>query len=547
MLEFIKILFCYLSSRNHNRRRHNPRSYNSRSYYKTSYHKEVTTQEVTTVKTTTPEVTTKVVTKSLFYCIHKDYSNTALNVSVPTTTYTPVSGELKVEVILTINVTPNDEINNENSAYYQELFNETFIVLTNYYSNSAATKDNFIKIVVYRISKGSLVVNHTVIMNSTSTTGQNNVAAATNNLVNGGATLTIDNQTAGASTVAIYAPGGNATVTTSTTICGTFNTLNTCPTGQECSIDGNGVPYCAPIESTVSVPTTTYTPVSGEIKVEVILTINVTPNDEINNENSAYYQELFNETFIVLTNYYSNSAASKDNFIKIVVYRISKGSLVVNHAVIMNSTSTTGQNQVTAATHNLVNGGATLTIDNETAGASTAEIFALGGHATVTTSTTLCGIFNTMNTCPTGQECSIDGNGVPYCAPIESTDNFPLIVGLGVGIPLFFIVLALIIVLCVYNSKRHKSNSLDDDDLNRTMPTHEGYFTGSIPSRFNSWNRPGDSAFHDRWDDESVDSERGAYDNEMFRGKDIYVYDNNKGGKPASFSDWDFMFKRFTG
>ncbi|CAG2236072.1 unnamed protein product [Mytilus edulis] len=166
--------------------------------------------------------------------------------------------------------------------------------------------------------------------------------------------------------------------------------------------------------------------------------------------------------------------------------------------------------------------------------------------ATVTTSTTLCGIFNTLNTCPTGQECSIDGNGVPYCAPIESTDNFPLIVGLGVGIPLFFIVLALIIVLCVYNSKRHKSNSLDDDDLNRTMPAHEGFFTGAIPGRFNSWNRPGDSAFHGRWDDESVDSERGAYDNEMFRGKDPYVYDNNKGGKPASFS-WDFIFQSLPG
>ncbi|VDI34080.1 Hypothetical predicted protein [Mytilus galloprovincialis] len=230
----------------------------------------------------------------------------SLSVSVPTTTYTPVSGELKVEVILTINVTPHDEINNENSAYYQELFNATFIVLTNYYSNSAATKDNFIKIVVYRMSKGSLVVNHAVIMNSTSTTGQNQVAAATNNLVNGGATVTIGFVTAGATKADIYAPGGNATVTTSTTICGTFNTLNTCPTGQECSIDGNGVPYCAPIESTVSVPTTTYTPVS----------------------------------------------------------------------------------------------------------------------ATVTTSTTICGTFNTLNTCPTGQECSIAGNGVPYCAPLKSTGKF---------------------------------------------------------------------------------------------------------------------------
>ncbi|OPL07279.1 hypothetical protein AM593_10243, partial [Mytilus galloprovincialis] len=116
--------------------------------------------------------------------------------------------------------------------------------LTTYYSNSAATKDDFNRVILYRISKGSLIANHVVIMNSTSTNVQNNVAAATNNLVKEGATLTIDNQAVGASTAAIYAPGGNATVTKNTTMCGTFYTWNTCPTSQECSIAGNGVPYC---------------------------------------------------------------------------------------------------------------------------------------------------------------------------------------------------------------------------------------------------------------------------------------------------------------
>ncbi|CAC5355693.1 unnamed protein product [Mytilus coruscus] len=276
----------------------------------------------------------------------------------------------------------------------------------------------------------------------------------------------------------------------------------------------------------VSVPTTAYTPGSGELKVEVILTINVTPNEDLTNENTVYYQELLYETFSVLTTYYSSSAATKDNFIKVVVYRISKGSLVVDHAVILNSQTTTGQNQVAAATNNLVNGGATLAFGpGQTtpvaAGATTAAIYTAGGiNATVTTSTTICDTFNTLNTCPTNQECSMNGNGVPYCAPLKSTDNFPLIVGLGVGIPLFFIVLALIIVLCVYNSKCHKSNSLDeDDDLNRTMPAHEGFFTGAIPGRFNSWNRLADNAFHGH-----CEYERGAYDNELFRGKDPNVH-----------------------
>ncbi|VDI70012.1 Hypothetical predicted protein [Mytilus galloprovincialis] len=134
----------------------------------------------------------------------------------------------------------HDEINNENSAYYQELFNATFIVLTNYYSNSAATKDNFIKIVVYRMSHNEFNIYDWA----------KSGCCCHHNLVNGGATVTIGFVTAGATKADIYAPGGNATITPSTTICGTFNTWITCPTGQECSIDGNGVPYCAPIEST---------------------------------------------------------------------------------------------------------------------------------------------------------------------------------------------------------------------------------------------------------------------------------------------------------
>ncbi|VDI38554.1 Hypothetical predicted protein [Mytilus galloprovincialis] len=278
----------------------------------------------------------------------------------------------------------------------------------------------------------------------------------------------------------------------------------------------------------VSVPKTTYTPMSGEIKVEVILTISVNPSGDLTNEKTVYYQELLNETFAVMTHYYSSSAATKNNFIRVVVYRISKGSLVVDHAVILNSKTTTGQNQVAAATNNLINGVDMLTFGAEltspaAAGATTAVIYtAEGVKATITTSTTICGTLNTLNTCPTNQECSVNGNGVPYCASLKSTDNFPLIIGLGVGLPLFFLFLALIIVLYVYNSKRPKSNSLNGDDLDRTMPAHEGFFAGVIPGRFNSWNRPRGRAFHGHWNDRSVESERGAYDNEMFRGKDLY-------------------------
>ncbi|CAC5394799.1 unnamed protein product [Mytilus coruscus] len=241
---------------------------------------------------------------------------------------------------------------------------------------------------------------------------------------------------------------------------------------------------------------------------------------------------------------------------------ILKPPQTVSHVTVINNTKAT-RKSVTGTQDTITQGSGTstesgLAINNtETATDSATSTIntVVQGTETTTESPTA-----TQSTDPQGFETSTESSmatqdtktttagtvSVPTTTYTPVSDNFPLIVGLGVGIPLFFIVLALIIVLCVYNSRRHKSNSLDDDSLNRTMPAHEGFFTGAIPGRFNSWNRPADSAFHGHWDDGSVDSERGAYDNEMFRGKDPYVYDNNKGGKPASFS-WDFIFQSLPG
>ena len=56
----------------------------------------------------------------------------------------------------------------------------------------------------------------------------------------------------------------------------------------------------------------------------------------------------------------------------------------------------------------------------------------------------------------------------------------------------------------------------------RTMPADQGIFTGAIPGRFNSWNKQSAYPFNGRWDEISLDSDRGAYNNEKFRGKDAF-------------------------
>ena len=212
--------------------------------------------------------------------------------------------------------------------------------------------------------------------------------------------------------------------------------------------------------------------------------------------------------------------------------------MIADHAVVSNQTNS--QPNVIAAVDNLIKGVTNVTIQGVSSGATYASITSGTNIANVDQSTTPCSSFNQVVTCPANQKCEINSvNNVPYCAP--SPDNFELILGLGIGIPLFFIIVGLIIVLCVYNNKRKKSKDMEDD-LDRTMPADQGIFTSAIPRRFNSWNKQSAYPFNGRWDEISLESDKGANDNEMFRGKDAYVYDNNRDGKPDHFS-WDFIFQ----
>ena len=323
---------------------------------------------------------------------------------------------------------------------------------------------------------------------------------------------------------------------------------NNCTTHASCH-DTDGGFYCVcntayegvgDVNCTLAVPTTTYAPAQGEYSVRVVLTIDITVTFNLTNTNTPNYKMLLTETSIALKKYYSSQVSLQSIFIKVILYSIKVGSLIADHAVVSNQTNS--QHNVIAAADKLVNGGATVTILGTSYVVTSASIASDGKTAVVTKSTTPCRSFNQVVTCPTNQGCAINStNNVPYCAPLQSPDNFELIVGLGVGIPLFFIIVGLIIVLCVYNNKRKKSKDMEDD-IDRTMPADQGLFTGAIPGRCNSWNKQSAYPFNDRCDEISLDSDRGAYNNEKYRGKDAYVYDNNRSGKPDNFS-WDFIFQ----
>ena len=244
---------------------------------------------------------------------------------------------------------------------------------------------------------------------------------------------------------------------------------NNCTTHASCHNTGGGFNCVCEtayegvgdVNCTLAVPTTTYAPEQGEDSVRVVLTIvfNVTFN--LTNTNTENYKMLFNETSIALTNYYSSHASLRSIFIKVILYSLKAGSLIADHAVVSNQTNS--QRNVIAAVDKLVNGRSTVTIQNMSAGAASASITSGTKKANVDQSTTPCDSFNQVETCPTNQECTINSVNVPYCRPLQSPDNFELILGLGIGIPLFFIIVGLIIVLCVYNNKRKKSKDLEDD------------------------------------------------------------------------------------
>ena len=152
------------------------------------------------------------------------------------------------------------------------------------------------------------------------------------------------------------------------------------------------------VNCTLAVPTTTYTPEQGEDSVRVVLTIvfNVTFN--LTNTNTENYKMLFNETSIVLTNYYSNHVSLRSIFIKVILYSLKAGSLIADHAVVSNQTNS--QRNVIAAVDNLVNGGSTVMIQNMSAGAASASITSGTKKADVDQSTTPCSSFNQVETCP---------------------------------------------------------------------------------------------------------------------------------------------------
>ena len=61
--------------------------------------------------------------------------------------------------------------------------------------------------------------------------------------------------------------------------------------------------------------------------------------------------------------------------------------------------------------------------------------------------------------------------GIHICIfrTVQTSDNFALVVGLGVGIPLFFIAVLIITIIIIYFIKMRKKNRYNTEDVDRLV------------------------------------------------------------------------------
>eukprot|EP00105_Crassostrea_gigas_P016588 XP_011434026.1 PREDICTED: fibrillin-2-like isoform X1 [Crassostrea gigas] len=294
------------------------------------------------------------------------------------------------------------------------------------------------------------------------------------------------------------------------------------------------------VTSTTQAPTT-YQPASGESVFSAVFTFNI-------NGNPSEKDVIKAEMKTALTNLYQGRITG---FLRVVIIEIRFGSVIGDHTVVTSSASATqAKSDFTKTLTNLATGALKVTYNSTDVPVQSMTVTDSNGNSQtvpVSSGATACQVFNTFNSCPSGQECG-EENGVVQCRQIQSDDTYKYIVGFGVGIPLFVMAVLIMVIICVYYRRkkyRKGSFSSEEDDLDRTMNA-EGFFKTGIPTKIDSWGRRGPYSVRNWGDDSSLsdmNERRGrtgdGFDNTYRGGREVYTYDN---GAKSNFS-WDFMYQ----
>lgn len=101
---------------------------------------------------------------------------------------------------------------------------------------------------------------------------------------------------------------------------------------------------------------------------------------------------------------------------------------------------------------------------------------ASGKQQVITASSSKCDVYIINNPCGGNKKC-VEHNTRAYCTIVDSSDNFQLIVGLGIGISLFVLAVLIGTIIAYFvRGKPHPVVSSGNDYIENTYSEGEMYF-----------------------------------------------------------------------
>lgn len=220
------------------------------------------------------------------------------------------------------------------------------------------------------------------------------------------------------------------------------------------------------------------------------------------------YENVRQTMKVSLTRFYNRRIFG---FIRVIILVIRRGSTVVEHEVTMNKTEEANQDLVEAV-FSLSDGESKIKYKNEILTTSSVAVSdASGKQQVITTSSSKCDVYVINNPCGENKKC-VEDNTTPYCKQIvDASDNFQLIVGLGVGISLF--VLAVLIGTITVYFVRGKPNPVvlsNNDYIENTYSEGDMYIVMGRLTKVDSLDRYGSEFSH--WSGHRGERGRGDFD-----------------------------------
>ncbi|KAL5020198.1 hypothetical protein ScPMuIL_003090 [Solemya velum] len=152
-----------------------------------------------------------------------------------------------------------------------------------------------------------------------------------------------------------------------------------------------------------------------------------------------------------------------EGFLKVILHSIRQGSTIVEHSVVTADKETSHSNLSSAfrgiadGTNQLSYNGAP--VDVISVSVTTTDEDDITSTDVIEADGDMCKVFNKFWTCGEGTECAV-GDGGPRCRLISKQDNVPLVIGLGVGLPLILITLLLVVLCANYQRRRPRQKMI---------------------------------------------------------------------------------------